>query len=400
MEERISWLQRGSEYRRVEGNISNVDNVPVGIYQIGLDMRGFYLEYYSKEFLFDFKVYGLEEKFINHVITTYNNSTGNLGILMNGIRGTGKTVSSKVLANKLGLPVIIVKSFGEQNQNMMEWFAGFNFDCVFLFDEFEKNFSDKDSSILQIMDGVYTSKFRRIFILTTNQTTINENLISRPSRLRYIKEFGNLTRNVVSEILEDTLVDKSCTEGLLDYIDTLKISTIDIVKAIVSEVNIFGFNEFMESKSYFNVETETYSYTCRKAELSENYKNSINYKISDFLEDCKKAEKKYQLTEPRRKDFKTDDEFDAAFEAYTEETRGKANCYTYVITGLDKPFKSMKIGDNIDGDYEKVIAVDHVNNVFVTIDKWEEYRFYLVKNPDAKPSLYKTNNNQTIAYVL
>jgi broad-specificity NMP kinase len=399
MEERISWLQRGSEYRRVEGNISNVDNVPIGIYQIGLDMKGFYLEYYSKEFLFDFKVYGLEEKFINHVITTYKNSTGNLVVLMNGIRGTGKTVSSKVLANRLNLPVIIVKSFGDQNQNMMEWFAGFNFDCVFLFDEFEKNFSDKDSSILQIMDGVYTSKFRRMFILTTNQTNINENLISRPSRLRYIKEFGNLSREVVSEILADTLNDKSYSENLLDYIDTLKISTIDIVKAIVSEVNIFGFKEFMETKSYFNVETEHYSYTCRKAELSESYKTSINYKISDFLEDCKKAEKRYQLTEPMRKDFKTDEEYDVAYLAYCDETRGKANCYTYTITGLDKPFKSMKIGDYIDDCDEQVIAVDIPNNVFVTLDRWNEYRFYLVKNPDSKPSLYKPNN-QAIAYVL
>ena len=400
MEERISWLQRGSEYRRVEGNISNVDNIPVGIYQIGLNMQGFYLEHYNSEFLFDFKVYGLEEKFIDHVIKTYHNSTGNLGVLMNGIRGTGKTVSAKVLANRLRLPVIIVKSFDDQNQNMMEWFAGFNFDCIFLFDEFEKNFSDKDSSILQIMDGVYTSKYRRVFILTTNQTNINENLISRPSRLRYIKEFGNLTRDVVNEILTDTLNDKSCTEELLDYIDTLKISTIDIVKAIVSEVNIFGFKEFMETKSYFNVETETYTYSVRKAEVSESYKMSIDYRIVDFLDDCKKAERKLQMMEPRITDFKTEEEWEAAHLIYLNETRGKMSCYSSTITGLDKPFKSLKVGDTLEDGYEKIIAVDQENKVLVTLDKWQEYRFYLIKNPDAKPSLYKNNNNQAFAYFL
>jgi hypothetical protein len=265
---------------------------------------------------------------------------------------------------------------------------------------FEKNFSDKDSSILQIMDGVYTSKYRRVFILTTNQTNINENLISRPSRLRYIKEFGNLTRDVVNEILMDILNDKSCTDELLDYIDTLKISTIDIVKAIVSEVNIFGFEEFMEAKSYFNVETETYTYNVRKAEVSENYKMSINYRIVDFLDDCKKAERKLQIMEPRITDFKTEEEWEAAHLIYLDETRGKMNCYSHTITGLDKPFKSLKVGDTLEDGYEKIIAVDHENKVLVTLDIWQEYRFYLIKNPDAKPSLYKNNNNQTFAYFL
>ena len=97
--------------------------------------------------------------------------------------------TAKILANKFNLPVIVVKSFGENNTQLIEFLASFNFDCVFFFDEFEKNFSDKDSSILQIMDGVYTSEYRRIFLLTTNETNINDNLISRPSRLRYIRRF-------------------------------------------------------------------------------------------------------------------------------------------------------------------------------------------------------------------
>ena len=67
-----------------------------------------YLEEYAPEFHFDFKVYGLEHDFIDHVMKTFENTTSNLGILLNGTKGTGKTVTAKILANKMNLPVIIV----------------------------------------------------------------------------------------------------------------------------------------------------------------------------------------------------------------------------------------------------------------------------------------------------
>ena len=395
MEERISWIQNGNIYKRVEGNISNIDTIPSGVYQIGLSMQGFYLEYYAKEFTFDFKIYGLERNFIDHVIKTYKNTYGNLGVLMNGIRGTGKTVTSKVLANEIGLPVILVKSFGDRNQEMMEWFAGFNFDCVFLFDEFEKNFSDKDSSVLQIMDGVYTSKFRRIFILTTNQTAINENLISRPSRLRYIKEFGNLDSNVVKELLNDTLDNKDCLDDLMDYIDTLKISTIDILKSIVSEVNIFGFEDFLKSKSFFNVQTESYTYNCRRVDVGEGFISRNKYSIDKFLIDCKKYEYKYSVNAPTRNNFKSDEEFTNAYDEYVEASTGLTNPWSHTLHNIEKAFKNFKIGDSI-YDFEKIVDIDYDKNVFITYDG-SDYYYYLVKNPNEKPSLY---SNKTSSQML
>ncbi|WP_295723753.1 AAA family ATPase [uncultured Leptotrichia sp.] len=89
------------------------------------------------EFVFDYKIYGLQEDFINHVIKTYNEAqTGNLGILLNGTKGTGKTVAAKMIANRLHLPVIIVQNMGqEMNLQMMNYLSTeINFDCVFFFD--------------------------------------------------------------------------------------------------------------------------------------------------------------------------------------------------------------------------------------------------------------------------
>ena len=386
--ERVSWIQNGSNYQRVEGNVSNVDTVPKGIYNVGLSITGWYLERTADEFVFNYKVYGLQSKFMQHVLTAFENTKGNFGILLNGTKGTGKTITAKVLANKLNLPVIIVKSFGENNSQLIEFLASFNFDCIFFFDEFEKNFSDKDSSILQIMDGVYTSEYRRIFLLTTNETHINDNLISRPSRLRYIHEFGNLEQEVTREYLNDTLKDKSRIEDIIDFVDTLQISTIDILKSVVEEINIFGFDKFMENKSFFNVKTAAYTYRVKRTYL-RNDEELRGYSVDMFLADLKVFDKK-----PNRYDYPDANEFNKIYTEYKNSIKREPEFR--VLSDMQKSFKSLKVGDHAGCyDGERVIFVDHNHQVFITKDyQDEDYYYYFVENPNQKPSLtneYLTN---------
>ena len=389
--ERVSWIQNGSNYKRVEGNVSNVDTVPKGIYNVGLSITGWYLERTADEFVFNYKVYGLQSKFMQHVLTAFKNTKGNFGILLNGTKGTGKSVVAKILANKFNLPVVVVKSFGENNAQLIEFLASFNFDCVFFFDEFEKNFSDKDSSILQIMDGVYTSEYRRIFLLTTNETNINDNLISRPSRLRYIHEFGNLEPEITREYLNDTLNDKSRIEDVVDFVDTLQISTIDILKSIVEEINIFGFDKFMENKSFFNIKTAAYTYRTKRVYL-RNDEELHEYSIDKFLSDLKLYEKK-----PNRFNYPNDEEFTKVYNEYRNTIYREPDYCT--LSDIQKSFKSLKIGDHIGRyDGEKVIFVDHTHNVFITKDyNDDDYYYYFVENPNQKPSL--TNEYLTNPYI-
>ena len=388
--ERISWIQNGSNYRRVEGNVSNVDTIPKGIYNINLSMIGWSLERTADEFVFDYKVYGLQSKFMQHVLTAFENTKGNFGILLNGTKGTGKSETANVLANKFNLPVVVVKSFGERNTDLIEFLASFNFDCVFFFDEFEKNFSDKDSSILQIMDGVYTSEYRRIFLLTTNETNINDNLISRPSRLRYIHEFGNLEQEVTREYLNDTLNDKSRIEDVIDFVDTLQISTIDILKSVVEEINIFGFDKFMENKSFFNVKTATYTYRTKRVYLRSETELH-DYSIEAFLADLKLYEKR-----PNSYDYSDKEEFFRIYAEYRNSIKHEPEYRT--LSDMQKSFKSLKIGDRAGCYYgEKVIFVDHKHQVFVTKDyEDQDYYYYFVENPNQKPSL--TNEFLTNPY--
>ena len=241
----IHWLKTNNVFREVEGDFSTIDKLPVGIYNIGLTMQGWHLEKYADKFTFDYKMYGLQTEFCEHVLKTYKNTTGNFGIMLTGTKGTGKTVTAKTLANEFNLPVIIVKDMGSSNQAMIEFLSSLNFDCVLFLDEFEKNFSDKDSTILQIMDGVYNIGYRKIFLLTTNLMTVNENLIGRPSRIRYVKKFGNLDIKTVESYLDDEL---KVPEARQDWENCLRAQ----VERDYNHPSIFAWVNFNETWGLFD----------------------------------------------------------------------------------------------------------------------------------------------------
>ena len=396
---KVSWLQSNNNYKKVEGEFSTVKAVPVGIYNIGLSMSGWYLEKYADKFTFDYKIYGLQTEFCEHVLKTYKNTTGNFGIMLTGTKGTGKTVTAKILANYFNLPVIIVKDMGDSNQAMIEFLSGFNFDCVLFFDEFEKNFSDKDSTILQIMDGVYNSGYRKIFLLTTNEMSINENLVGRPSRIRYVRRFGNLDLKTVEEYLDDALEVPEARQELIDFIDTLTISTIDILKTIVNEVNIHGIQGLMKAKEFFNVSTLEYHYKCYRGYCSDGIFDDENlrkkYNIKVFIRDVE-----HYMNPMLAPDFMSKKEE----EEWTDAERAKAQEYYdyrhYTFGGISYAecytnckFRNLKINDEFNG--EEIIAIDPKHNVVVT--HYDEYcYFYFIKNPDAKPSLY---GNEEMRYL-
>ena len=160
----------------------------------------------------------------------------NLGIIFNGLKGTGKTIASKILSNRFAMPTIIVNAAYD---GLLGFIQSLCFECVVLIDEAEKTFRENGDVLLKMIDGVYNES-RKLYVLTTNRLSIDENLLGRPGRIRYIKQFGNLTPKAVADYIKDNLTDLSKTECVLQMVDLLEISTIDILKSIVDEVNIHG----------------------------------------------------------------------------------------------------------------------------------------------------------------
>ena len=68
------FLKRGSVFNQTEGNFEVLNTLDNGVYQTHFDDRTneIFLEKISEGFNFGFKLYGVDETLVRHVIDTYN----------------------------------------------------------------------------------------------------------------------------------------------------------------------------------------------------------------------------------------------------------------------------------------------------------------------------------------
>lgn len=226
--------------------------IPRAIYSIGFNdqSRELFLKHVKPSFNFNYKIYDLDNKFVDRVVKTFKNIKNNLGILLTGIKGTGKTVMAENICNELQLPVILVDYYWPM---LPDFLSSFQQNVIILFDEYEKMVSEhEDFSILGLMDGVLNSEYKKVFLLTSNTLHVNENLLARPSRIRYLKTFSNLELPVIMELINDLLVEKQHKDNLILYISGLELITVDIVKSIIEECNIHN-SPSEDFQDFFNV---------------------------------------------------------------------------------------------------------------------------------------------------
>lgn len=364
----IVWLKNGRVLKQVDDTIRVIDTLPKRVYTMNFDpdRHEIFLEDFADEFHFNFKIYGMESKLIEHIMTTFENTTSNLGILFNGVKGTGKTITAKIIANKTKLPVILINA---PYPGLTDFISKINSPCVLFFDEFEKNFNtDKghDLELLSIMDGVFNSPYRRVFLLTTNKLHINENFIGRPSRIRYKKSFGNLSTDVIMEYLNDCLEDKSRVQEVLSFIDSLAISTIDILKSVVEELNIHkcSINDF---KSFINVEQAKYFYSVQYTYYGLDEENSIPI----FRDTLSKIGTKDKDSDGKEHTLDEDD-----LSIY----RRKIN------SAISAEF--LRVGDPF-GGFGSVIEPLTVDGILVTETSEGEKCYFKILNLENRPSLYR-----------
>ena len=247
---------------------TNLEKLPPFIYELEVNQKTneFYLSKLLDKFTFNYKIYGIETDFINRINKTYLNTKNNLGILLNGIRGTGKTVTSKLICNKLNLPVIIINNNWE---DIPSFINSIKEDIIIFFDEFEKVYNEKDHSLLPLMDGVRDNGFRRVFLFTANNLTINENLLYRPGRIRYFKCYEDLPLSIIKEIIDDKLIHIELKDKLIKFLSKVHTISIDILKSIIEEMNIH--KESPESfVDIFNVRMKDPKYNVFKLNSTTN----------------------------------------------------------------------------------------------------------------------------------
>lgn len=363
------WLQDGNVFSQGSATtVSHPEGLPKGVYEVKVSMTGFYLSKITESFTFDYKLYGLNQKFIDYVLKTYENTTGNLGILLDGIKGTGKTVTAKELCNNLQLPVILVQSMGNSNDKLIKYLSTtINFDCIFFFDEYEKEFKDS-SDVLSFMDGTYNSIYRKVFLLTTNELKVDPNLLGRPSRIRYKKSFSNLSGEVTREILNDILEDKTAIEKVIELTHSMNIITIDLIKAIATEINIHGVEALPDIKETFNIEFSKFIYMYKEVQIRRYDLKFTPENIKDILKTF------YKFKELKKTDW----------EKYTSEERKLYNEWStkfsedYGSTTEDKELKYLEPGDRFEED--RILMVSIKEKYVVTMTDYGYIRIYLINS--------------------
>lgn len=363
------WLQDGNVFSQGSATtVSHPEGLPKGIYEVKVSMTGFYLSKIAESFTFDYKLYGLNQKFIDYVLKTYENTTGNLGVLLDGIKGTGKTVTAKELCNHLQLPVILVQSMGDSNDKLIKYLSTtINFDCIFFFDEYEKEFKNS-SDVLSFMDGTYNSIYRKIFLLTTNELNVDPNLLGRPSRIRYKKSFSNLSEEVTREILNDILKDKTAIEKVIELTHSMNIITIDLIKAIATEINIHGVEALPDIKETFNIEFSRFTYLYREVQVRHCDLKFTPENIKSILKAF------YKFKEIKKKDWGK----------YTCKERKFYNEWSvkfsedYGSTTEDKELKYLEPGDRFEDD--RILMVSIKEKYVVTMTDYGYIRIYIINS--------------------
>lgn len=377
------------------------------VYKLGLDDFGFFFERQSDNMQVPEKLYEFKTKEFNYILNKMKIETKNVGVLFNGVKGTGKTLMGKMLSNALGLPVILIENFGTQNLDMFKFLANIEQDVVYFIDEFEKKFSqDEQQQLLSFMDGVYNNNnVKKIFIITTNNKNIDDNMISRPSRVIYTIEFTDFTsEEVIRAYFKDNLPEKDNNDEVINklvkYLKRKENVTMDILSSIVREISQVGFEAFEEvGMDLFNIEDKELRYYCCSYRYIKDSKdvNNIKFSAEEFVQharadfdDRKKLEEiardaRIKFTLKTKNVPRDSKEYADALKEYDEARKYLLLCKRIddemVDTYSDK--NDISVGDDFDG--YTVTSVEKVNDtVVVTVlygndTEGEEYKVYEIE---------------------
>jgi hypothetical protein len=233
--------QSGNTYRVAPkaGGVLH-DNLPGGTYTVRFDQRSeqYYLEG-IEDFVLPSKIYGNHDNQSERILSTFLNRPLTTGVLLSGVKGSGKTLLAKqtaMLAAEQDIPTIVINKewCGEEFNSFIQSIQG---PAIILFDEFEKVYNYQDQQkILTLLDGTYPTK--KLFLLTVNETgQVSSFLRNRPGRIFYNFEFGTLDQDFIKEYCEDRLDDKSQINHILQYTKVFSFFNFDMLAAVVEEMN-------------------------------------------------------------------------------------------------------------------------------------------------------------------
>lgn len=219
--------------------------LPTGTYEVSFNpMKGFALTERPALEIKEDKIYGVHGVKVEKVLNAFSTFNRNLGVILSGQKGIGKSLFARILAAKAverDIPLIIVS---EYNFGIANFIDSIQQEVIVLFDEFEKTF-DKDcregtspqEEMLSLFDGIGNGK--KLFVITCNDLhDLSSYLLNRPGRFHYHFTLSTPNSEEIREYMMDKLKPEyQCNiEKIINFAAYTEI-TYDCLRAIAFELN-------------------------------------------------------------------------------------------------------------------------------------------------------------------
>ena len=308
--------------------------LPCGTYLLELDpqTRQYFLQQ-IEDFRPANKIYGDHQAITSRIINTFmSRQNKNLGVLLSGVKGSGKTLTTKMiskeLAEKYGYATIIINR-GYDTSSMAAFLHSIDVPCMVIFDEFDKVYSYRESEaasqsgLLDILDGVFES--RKLFVMSCNDVHyLNPYFFSRPGRIFYHYRYRGLDENIVSQYCDDNLRYPQWKGEVLQLSTFVKDMTFDILQAVVEETNRYNESprSFMEQLNIsYSIDGVYDVLLCHRdgRKIATLRKQQINFGSRGWNISLPRTEENIALTRIKGSFLRDDEDDDEVYGYYTPE---------------------------------------------------------------------------------
>lgn len=262
-------VNTGNVYTIYDDSLQTFDKLPAQTYKVCFHpQKGFWLESFI-DLEVNEKVYGVHEQKVQKVFQAFEKFERNLGIILSGDKGIGKSLFAKMASIKAvqnGYPLIIVTTY---IPGIADFLSQIDQEIVVLLDEFDKTFNegkdnnnakDPQTEMLTLFDGINSGK--KMFIVTCNDLKgLNDYLVNRPGRFHYHFRFEYPQAEEIREYMRDKLAEEYWKEIEAVVSFSKKISlNFDCLRAIAFELSLgVPFKEAIQNLNIVNIQLESYN---------------------------------------------------------------------------------------------------------------------------------------------
>lgn len=262
------FFQSGSLTRLADDvDVQYANQLAKGTFLVGIHPDFGYVLNSMQDMTTPSKVYGNTEIMADRIIHTYEERSGNTGVLLSGVKGSGKTMLMRTLSRKMAErnhPTILIndKHHGDPFNKFIQ---KIDQPCMVGFDEFEKTYGPVDrynsgdtgaaqDAVLTLLDGVFTGK--KLFVFTSNDPErISKHMMNRPGRIFYHVQYHHLDETIIREYLDEKLTNKDHAESVLYVAAMIDNFQFDMLQALVEEMNRYN-EDARQATKFLNIRPE------------------------------------------------------------------------------------------------------------------------------------------------